>query len=176
MITKKVEKAVNDQIKKEEYSSRLYLAMASWCQKNGYPGAAAFLYKHSEEERLHQLKFVHYVNDRQGYAVLQEIEQPPFKFDNLLKMFQEIIKHEQFITASINELYHVAVTEKDYTTANFLQWFITEQLEEENLFNGILDQMALAGTDKSGLFHIDKELGAKAAAPAGGGAAATPAT
>jgi ferritin len=168
MISKKVEKAINEQIKKEEYSSRLYLAMASWCQKEGYPGASAFLYTHSDEERMHQLKFVHYLNDRSGYAILQGIEQPPFKFDNLLKLFQEVLKHEQFITASINDLYHICVTEKDYTTANFLQWFITEQLEEENLVNGILDQMALAGSDKSGLFLIDKELGAKAG-PAGGG-------
>lgn len=172
MISKKVEKAINEQIKKEEYSSRLYLAMASWCQKEGYPGASAFLYKHSDEERMHQLKFVHFLNDRGGYSVLQDIEQPPFKYENLLKLFQEVLKHEQFITASINDIYHICMTEKDYTTANFLQWFITEQIEEENLVNGILDQMSLAGSDKSGLFHIDKELGAKAA-PAGGGAAST---
>jgi ferritin len=170
MISKKVEKAINEQIKKEEYSSRLYLAMASWSQKEGYPGAAAFLYKHSDEERMHQLKFVHFLNDRGGYSVLQDIEQPPFKHENLLKLFQEVLKHEQFITASINDIYHICMTEKDYTTANFLQWFITEQIEEENLVNSILDQMALAGSDKSGLFHIDKELGGKAA-PAGGGTA-----
>ena len=168
MISKKIEKAINEQIKKEEYSSRLYLAMASWCQKNGYPGAAAFLYTHSDEERIHQLKFVHFLNDRGGYSVLQDIEQPSFKFESLHKMFQEVLKHEQYITASINDIYHICMTEKDYTTANFLQWFITEQIEEENLVNGILDTMALAGNDKSGLFHIDKELGAKAA-PAGGG-------
>ena len=172
MISKKVEKAINEQIKKEEYSSRLYLSMASWCQKNGYPGAAAFLYKHSDEERMHQLKFVHYLNDRQGYSVLQKIDQPPFEFESLNKMFGEVLKHEQYITASINELYHVSTMEKDYTTANFLQWFITEQLEEENLVNGILDKMALAGYDKSGLFLIDKELGGMAA-PAGGAASAT---
>jgi ferritin len=87
-------------------------------------------------------------------------------------MFQAVLKHEEFITASINELYHLSSTEKDYTTANFLQWFITEQLEEENLVKGILDTMALAGNDKSGLYHIDKELGAKAA-PAGGATSAT---
>ena len=139
MISKKVEKAINDQIKNLD-------ALGA------------------------ELKFVHYLNDRGGYSVLQDIEQPPFKFDTLQKMFQEVLKHEQFITASINELYHLCTTEKDYTTANFLQWFITEQLEEENLVNGILDTMALAGNDKSGLFHIDKELGAKAA-PAGGGTA-----
>ena len=162
MISKKVEKAINEQIKKEEYSSRLYLAMASWCQANGFPGAAAFLYKHADEERLHQLKFVHYLNDRHGYAVLEPIEQPPFKFKTLLDIFKDILKHEEFITASINELYHLSATEKDYTTANFLQWFITEQLEEENLVNGILDKINLAGNDKSGLFLIDKELGGMA--------------
>jgi len=172
MITKKVEKAINDQIKKEEYSSRLYLSMASWCQKNGYQGAAAFLYKHSDEERLHELKFVHYLNDRQGYAVLQVIEQPPFEFDSLHKIFENILEHEQFITASINELYFVSTTEKDYTTANFLQWYINEQLEEENLVHGILDKMALAGNDKSGLFLIDKELG-EMGKPAGGSPSAT---
>ena len=170
MISKKVEKAINEQIKKEEYSSRLYLAMASWCHANGYPGAAEFLYKHADEERMHQLKFFHYLNDRNGYSVLEAIEQPPFKFKSLLEMFKDVLKHEEFITASINELYYLATTEKDYTTANFLQWFITEQLEEENLVNGILDKMNLVGTDKMGLFHIDKELGgmagpAPAAAP-----------
>jgi ferritin len=173
MISKKVEKAINEQIKKEEYSSRLYLEMASWCHKNGFPGAAAFLYKHSDEERLHQLKFFHYLNDREGYSVLQDIEQPPFKFDNLEKIFKDILKHEQFITASINELYHLCTTEKDYTTANFLQWFINEQLEEESLVKSILDSMALAGTDKSGLFLIDKELGIKGATTGGTKASAT---
>lgn len=166
MISEKVGKAINDQIKKEEYSSRLYLAMASWCQKNGFPGAASFLYAHSDEERMHQLKLVHYLNDRNGYSVLQPIEQPPYQFENLLKMFQEILKHEQYITASINDLYEISVNEKDYTTANFLQWFITEQLEEETLVSGILDQMELAGNEKSGLFHIDKELGNIAASEA----------
>ena len=169
MISKKVEKAINDQIKKEEYSSRLYLAMASWCHANGLPGAAAFLYKHADEERMHQLKFVHYLNDRGGNAVLEPIEQPPFKYKTLVEVFKEILKHEEFVTASINDLYHLASTEKDFITANFLQWFITEQLEEETLFGGILDQIQLAGTDKSGLFFIDKELGGMAGpAPAAG--------
>jgi ferritin len=172
MISKKIEKAINEQIKKEEYSSRLYLAMASWCHANGFPGSAAFLYQHSDEERMHQLKFFHYLNDRNGYAVLEPVEQPPFEFKTLQEIFKDILKHEEYITASINELYHLSTTEKDYTTANFLQWFITEQLEEESLVNGILDQMNLIGADKSGLFHIDKELGGLAAAEAAGEAEA----
>jgi ferritin len=166
MVTEKVEKALNEQILKEEYSSRLYLAMASWCHKNGYQGAASFLYKHSDEERMHMLKLVHYLNDRNGYSVLQDVQHPPFQFSSLLNAFQEVLKHEQFITKSINELYDVCVQEKDYTTANFLQWYINEQIEEENTVNTILDKMKLAGDEKSGLFHIDKELNAMAAASA----------
>jgi len=171
MITEKVDKALNEQIKKEEYSSRLYMAMASWCEKNGYQGAAAFLYKHSDEERMHMLKLVHYLNDRGGYSVLKPIEQPPYQFKSLLNIFQEVSKHEQFITDSINKLYDVCQKEKDFTTANFLQWYINEQIEEESLVNSILDKMELAGKEKSGLFHIDKELAGMAtasAAPAAG--------
>ena len=115
---------------------------------------------------------VHYLNDRSGYAVLQDIEQPPFEFKSLHKIFEDILKHEEFITASINDLYFTATSEKDYTTGNFLQWFINEQLEEENMVNNILDKMALAGNDKSGLFLIDKELGGMAG-PATGAVDAT---
>jgi ferritin len=114
------------------------------------------------------LKLVHYLNDRNGYAVLQDVKHPPFQFTSLLNSFQEVLKHEQFITASINELYDVCVQEKDYTTANFLQWYINEQIEEENTVNTILDKMELAGNEKSGLFHIDKELNAMATAKSAG--------
>jgi ferritin len=166
MISKKIEKAIVEQILKEEYSSRLYMAMASWCEKNGFQGAAEFLYTHSDEERMHQLKFIHFLNDRGGYAVLKPIQEPPSKYTTLHEMFKEVLKHEQYITKSINDIYHLCVQEKDYTTGNFLQWFIEEQIEEESLVNGILDKMELAGADKAGLFHIDKELGGLAAAEA----------
>jgi len=170
MLNKKVEKAINEQIKKEEFSSRLYLAMAIWCEVNGYPGAAAFLYKHTEEERMHQLKLVHYVNDRGGKACLFDIEKPSGDYSSLLDLFQKVMEHEEFITQSINELYGLTVEEKDYTTGNFLQWYITEQIEEESTFRNILDKISLVGADKAGMFHIDKDLGgmatAKPAAPA----------
>jgi ferritin len=166
MISKKIEKAINEQILKEEYSSRLYLAMASWCESNGFPGAAEFLYEHSDEERMHQLKFVRFLNDRGGYAVLKPVQEPPSKYTSLLSMFKEILKHEQYITASINEIYDLCMKEKDYTTGNFLHWFIEEQIEEESLVNTVLDKMELAGTERAGLFHIDKELGGLHAAEA----------
>lgn len=168
MVNAKVEKAINEQIRKEEYSSRLYLAMASWCERKGYQGAGNFLFKHSDEERFHMLKLIHYLNDRGGYSRLMHIDEPPDEYDSLQVIFEQILKHEKYITGSINDLYEICVNEKDYTTANFLHWYITEQIEEESLVNNILDKMKLAGNEKSGMFHIDKELDAMAAAtPAG---------
>ena len=166
MINLKVQSALNDQIKKEEFSSRLYLSMAIWCQTKGYPGAAKFLFDHADEERMHMLKLVHYINDRGGNALLDSIAQPDSEFSSLLDVFEKVMVHEKYITESINSLYEVTVIEKDYTTMNFLQWYITEQLEEENLFNNILDKIKLVGTDKAGMFHIDKELEGMAVAPA----------
>jgi ferritin len=163
----KVEAALNDQILKEEYSSRLYLAMAIWCEVNGYNGAATFLYEHSDEERMHMLKLVKYVNDRGGEAELKDVKSPPHAYKSLLDIFTQILEHEVYITNSINEIYSITQDEKDYTTGNFLQWYITEQIEEESLVNTILDKIKLTGTDKSGLFHIDKELESMAAAEGG---------
>ena len=164
MIKEAVEKAIINQIKNEEHSSRLYLAMASWCQVKGYPGAAAFLYKQTDEERMHQLKFVHYLNDRAGYSKLLALDNPTSEYKSLLDVFEKVMIHEEFITASINDLYEVALNNKDYTTGNFLQWFINEQIEEESTMHSILDKMKLAGNESGGLFLIDKELSALAAA------------
>lgn len=164
MIKKTVEAAINEQIKREEFSSRLYLSMAIWCEANGYPGAAAFLYRQADEERMHQLKFVHYVNDRGGKASLMALTTPENHFESLSHVFKQVMEHEQYITASINDLYEVTLSEKDYTTGNFLQWYINEQIEEESTMATILDKINLIGAEKGGMFHIDKELGAMAAA------------
>ena len=171
MLSKTVEKALNEQVKVEEHSSRIYMAMASWCEANGYQGAAKFLYTHSNEERMHQTKLIDYINDKGGFAVLQALEMPANKFKNLQDLFEQILKHEEFVTASINKLYEVAFKEKDYTTGQFLQWYIQEQIEEESLFRSVLDKFKLAGNQTGGLFHIDKELESLAVAPSGGGAA-----
>lgn len=164
MIKKTVESAINEQIKREEFSSRLYLSMAIWCESNGFPGAATFLYRQSDEERMHQLKFVHYVNDRGGKAALMSLSAPEANFGTLKEVFEQVMEHERYITSSINDLYEVTLNEKDYTTGNFLQWYITEQIEEESTMSTILDKISLVGSDKSGMFHIDKELSSMAAA------------
>ena len=170
MINKNVEKMLNEQAQKEEFSARFYLAMAIWCEVNGYSGAATFLYNHTNEERMHQMKIIHFINERGGKAVLFELEAPKVEFNSLQDIFTQVLTHEEFVTNAINELYGLTIEEKDYTTGNFLQWYITEQLEEENTMRTILDKIKLVGKDKAGMFHIDKELDAMAQSSVAGNA------
>ena len=158
MLKKRVEKALNEQIEKEGYSSQLYLAMASWAEKNGYNGAAQFLYHHADEEREHMLKLFHYINDRDGYAIVPAMKQPPTEFESLKSVFEGVLAHEQMITESINTLVGICAEEKDFTTQNFLQWYVTEQIEEENLAKTNLDKLALLGDDKANMYMFDKDL------------------
>ena len=104
MMKKAVETAINEQIRREEFSSRFYLSMAIWCETSGFPGAAAFLYRQTEEERFHQLKFIHYVNDRGGKACLMALDQPDSNYTSLLDVFQKVMQHEEYVSASVNEL------------------------------------------------------------------------
>ena len=121
MLTKKVEEICNRQIEREGYSSNLYLAMASWAENKGLAGVASWLYVQADEERLHMLKFIKYVNERGGTALMPAFKQPPVKFKSVHDMFKDVLKHEQFISASINEVLTVASDEKDYATANWIQ-------------------------------------------------------
>ncbi|MEX0988245.1 MAG: ferritin [Bacteroidales bacterium] len=156
MLNKKVEKALNVQIQKEDYSSQLYLAMASWAENEGYAGVADWLYAQSDEERMHMLKFVRYVNERDGVALIPGLEQPPKEFGSLPAMFKEVLKHEQYISQSINEIVSVCMEEKDHTTHNWIQWFVQEQIGEEASVNDILDKLKLVG-DKN-LYMFDRDI------------------
>lgn len=172
MLAKNVEEALINQIQLEEQSSRIYMAMASWCEVNGFQGAANYLYTHSDEERAHMTKLIKYVNDKGGHAILQALEMPDNNYKSLLDVFERILSHEEFVTESINKLYEISFNAKDFTTSQFLQWYIEEQIEEESTFKGILDKFRLAGNESGGLFHLDKELDNLAnAAPAAGGMA-----
>ncbi len=166
MLSEKIQKAINNQIKDEEHSSRLYLSMASWCEVNGYPGAAAFLYEHSDEERMHQMKLFKFLNDRGGHATTAALDEPVSEFDSLQDVFEKVFEHEKYITGCINDLVGLCMKENDFTTANFLQWYVTEQIEEESLMSTILDKFRLAEGIKGGMFHIDKELEGMASAEA----------
>jgi len=157
-MNNRVEAALNDQIKKEASSSQYYLAMASWAENNGLNGTAKFMYTHSDEERFHMLKLVKFVNERGGTAIIPSIDQPPVKFKDLKNVFEKLLEHEIGVTASINNLVDICLQEKDYTTHNFVQWYVSEQLEEEALARTILDKLKLIGSDNSGMYMFDRDL------------------
>lgn len=157
-MNNRVESALNDQIKKEASSSQYYLAMASWAENNGLNGTAKFMYTHSDEERFHMLKLVKFVNERGGTAIIPSIDQPPVKFKDLKNVFELLLEHEIGVTTSINNLVDICLQEKDYTTHNFVQWYVSEQLEEEALARTILDKLKLIGSDNSGMYMFDRDL------------------
>ena len=158
MLNKKVEKALNDQIKIEGDSSQVYLAMASWAEINGYQGTSAFLYLHSDEERLHMLKLVKFVNDRGGHALIPSLAQPPKDFKSLQNIFTMLLDHETMVTSGINGVVEICLREKDYTTHNFMQWYVSEQIEEETLARNVLDKLKLVGSDKGSLYLFDRDV------------------
>lgn len=158
MISNKLQDVLNNQIKNEEHSSRIYLAMASWCEMQGYEGAAEFLYVQADEEKEHMLKLIHYLNDRGGHAQMAALDKPKKDYDGIKKLFEEVLAHEEFITSEINKCYDAALEEKDYNTAQFLQWYVEEQIEEESTMNSILDKINLAGDSKGGMLHVDMAL------------------
>lgn len=158
MMNKKIERALNDQIVKESSSSQFYLSMASWAETKGYNGTAKFLYKHSDEERFHMLKLVKFVNERGGHAEIPAIEKPPVTFDSLEKIFKSLLEHEMNVTKSINNVVDICLKEKDYTTHNFIQWYVSEQLEEEALARTLLDKIRMIGSDKGGMYLFDRDL------------------
>ncbi len=157
-MKERVEKALNDQIKKEGQSSQFYLAMASWAETKGLSGTSGFMYKQSEEERFHMLKLVKFVNERGGRAIIPGFDTPPTEFETVLNVFELLLSHEITITESINDLVEVCLDEKDYPTHNFMQWYLTEQLEEEASARTILDKVKLIGEDKAGLYLFDRDL------------------
>ena len=162
MLTKPMIEKLNDQINLEFFSSNLYLQMSAWCEDQGFEGAAKFMRDHAEEEMGHMRRLFTYVSETGGMPLLGAIDAPPADFDSLLSLFEQTYEHEQMITSKINELAHSAFTNHDYSTFNFLQWYVAEQHEEEKLFKSIVDKIRLVGEDGKALFFIDKDLEALA--------------
>ena len=154
-----MEEALNGQINKEMYSAYLYMSMSAHSTNVGLPGFANWFMVQYHEEMEHAMKIYDYVNDQGGKVKLKAIDEPLSTFKDVMDMFQKTLKHEQFITKSINELVDLAIKEKDHATQIFLQWFVTEQIEEEGNDNDIIAKLKLAGDKGNGLFMIDKELG-----------------
>lgn len=158
MLKKNIEAALNQQIATEASASSLYLALASWCDMKGFDGAAGFLYGHSEEERIHMLKLFHYINHTGGYALAPEIKKPDYEYGSLAEIFRTVYESEKNVTESVNELVELCTKERDYSTLNFIQWYVAEQHEEEVLFRSVLDKIDLVGEDGKGLFMFDQYL------------------
>jgi ferritin len=158
MISDKMEEALNRQIEKEAYASYLYLSMASWCEKESLNGCAEFMFRQSDEERHHMIRIYKYVAEVDGHAITPAISQPPLEFESIQAMFRQVFEHEQEVTTSINKLVDLCYEEDDYTTLNFLQWYVEEQREEENSMRTILDRIRLIGDGPQSLYYIDKEV------------------
>lgn len=158
MLSKQIETALNDQLKTEALSSHYYLAMASWAENKGFPGVAKFMYQHSDEERTHMLKLVHYINERGGVADVPALGKPESPYTDITEMFQSLLEHEVNVTQSINDVVHICLQEKDYSTHNFMQWYVAEQLEEEAMARDIMDRLKLIGNDKGGLYMFDRDI------------------
>lgn len=156
MLTKSMYQILNDQIEKEGYSSNLYLAMATWAEANGFNGIAQWLYAQSEEERVHMLKFISYIGERDEHALIPEFKKPPVEYNNIQELFGAVLEHEQYITGSINDIVAKSMDEKDFTTHTWIQWFVTEQIEEEASVREILDKLKLVG-DKN-MYMFDRDI------------------
>ena len=159
MLSKPIQDALNNQVQMEAESSQAYLAMASWADiQPGLQGVTEFFYKQSDEERIHMLKLIRFINERGGFAVIPALEQPMVTFPSLTKVFEEFLKHEIKVSNSINDLVHLSLTEKDYATHNFLQWYVNEQIEEEKTARTLNDKLEMIGDDKSGLYLFDRDI------------------
>ncbi|MFB9109580.1 MULTISPECIES: ferritin [Flavobacterium] len=158
MLSKNIETALNKQIRIEAESSQTYLSMACWAEVHGLEGIAQFMYTQSDEERAHMLKLVKYVNERGGHAQVTDLKAPRISYSTFKEMFEELYNHELFVSQSINELVHITFEEKDYATHNFLQWYVSEQIEEEATAKSILDKINLIGEDKGGLYLFDRDI------------------
>ena len=158
MLKSKIEKSLNKQVELEASSSQFYLSMASWTESIGLTGTSSFLYHHSEEERIHMLKLIKFINERGGVAVIPALIKPPTTFESLQSVFESLLEHEINVTDSINNVVDLCLAEKDYTTHNFMQWYVSEQLEEEALARNILDKLKMIGNDKGGLYMFDRDL------------------
>ena len=154
-MNSKIESILNEQVKKEGYSSNLYLAMATWAEANGFPGIAKWFYAQAEEERMHMLKFIAYIGERGGHAIIPEMEQPPKDY-NIKNIFEAVLEHEQYISNSINDIVGLCLDERDYTTNTWVQWFVNEQIEEEAQVTQIIDKLKLVGTHN--MYEFDRDI------------------
>jgi ferritin len=161
MLSKKMTAALNEQVNKEMYSAFLYMSMSAHSESQGLKGFSNWFMVQYQEEMGHAMKIYHYIQEQGAEVKLKAIAEPPSDFTSPLDMFEKTLVHEQFVTKSIHDLYEMALSEKDHATEIFLQWFVTEQIEEEANDHEIIDKLKMVGNSPQGIFMIDKELAAR---------------
>ncbi len=161
MLTKKMHEALNRQVNREMYSAYLYLSMAAFSEHIGLKGFAHWFEAQAREEMEHAMRFYRYLLDQGAKITLETIEKPPADFASALDMFEKTLEHEKAVTKMITDLTELAMAEKDHATQVFLQWFVTEQVEEEAHATEILGKIKFVGDHPNGLFMIDRELAAR---------------
>jgi ferritin len=165
MLKKKVEAAMNDQLQKELQSAYVYLGMSAWAESQSLPGSAAWLRRQFDEEQVHALKFYNFIIDRRGRVLFQQLDAPPSEYASLLDVFERALDHEKKVTVAINELYDLVAKERDFASQAWLDWFATEQVEEEKTVGQIVDDLRRIGDDGNGIFILDKDLGTRMPRP-----------
>ncbi len=165
MLSEKMEQALNKQVNAELYSAYLYLSMAAYFHSINLNGFATWMTVQNLEETAHAMKFYHFINERGGRIWLEAIDKPATKWSSPLDVFEETLKHEEKVTGLINNLVDLAIAERDHATNAFLQWFITEQVEEEASANEVIQNLKLAGSDPNSLFMLDREMGTRVFTP-----------
>jgi len=165
VLSERMVEALNRQVNREVYSAYLYLSMSAYSTFKGLKGFANWFMVQYQEEMAHAMKIYDYINDQGGQVKLTAVEQPPTEFGSPLEMFEKTLEHEKFVTKCINDLVNLATEEKDHATKIFLQWFVTEQIEEEANDNNIIAKLRLVGKEGKGLLMIDKELATRVFTP-----------
>ena len=159
LLSSDIEALLNQQIKKEAYSSSLYLSMAAWCDRNGFDGSAGYFFKQAEEERHHQLKLFKYILDMGGIAISPEISGIKLEFNSFREVFEEALEQEITITQSFKNITAKCYKEQDFVTIEFLNWFLKEQREEEYKARRALELFEVIGEEGTGRWQIDKQVG-----------------
>jgi len=157
MLSKKIEKALNQQINAEFFSAYLYLSMSAYLNDLSLVGFSNWMRAQYEEEKFHAIKLYDYVLERDGKIKLEQIKAPQQEWNGIIDVFEDVLNHERQITEMINSLMSLVISENDHATANFLQWFVAEQVEEEAAVSEILSQLKLIEGKGSGLFMLDRE-------------------
>ena len=170
MLSPKLEAALNQQINEEYYSSYIYRSMVAYFESKNLDGCAHWMRMQADEEHMHALKIFNYVLERGGKVELQTVKAPPHEWDSPVAAFEAALEHEKLMTKHIAELADLALEERDHATNNVMQWYVSEQVEEESNVDDIVNKLHLVGDSGAGLFMIDRELKTRTVSPTPEGA------